>query len=108
MLKNNNAMAAQQYAKQLVETLRKVRSGEVDIVCPKCGRGTVHVSYTHFGDDKYSTWLECDKCGMVEEAFGHSRPPDFREELINPKFQRLDEETWNRVQAKMKGGSTTE
>jgi ssDNA-binding Zn-finger/Zn-ribbon topoisomerase 1 len=108
MSNHNDTMSAQEYAKRLVETLRKVRAGETEIVCPKCRQGTVRVSYTHFGNDKYSTWLECNKCDMVEEAFGHSRPPDFREELINPYFQRLDEETWIRVQAKIKDQATTE
>ena len=93
-------MTKKDYIRRLVDTQQRVRSGETNILCPQCGHGTVIVSYTHFGNGRYGTWLQCNTCDMVEETYEGAPPPGFREDLINPRFQQLDEEAWARTQAK--------
>jgi hypothetical protein len=39
---------------------------------------------------------------MVEHAYATQRPSGFREDLIDPEYQRRDEEAWAATQAKLK------
>ncbi len=92
--KGQGELRMEEYARRLIDALGRINAGETRVTCPKCGRGNIRFSYTHFGDNWYGTWLECDTCDMVEAAHGQGRPPRFQEDLINPKFQRLDEKVW--------------
>jgi predicted RNA-binding Zn-ribbon protein involved in translation (DUF1610 family) len=90
-------MNGQTAYKKLVEIAIAITHGEhplqVDLTCPHCGSAELVYSYTiRELPDEYGFYIICPKCRRGQHFNLSPKPPNFREDLILPEFQRLEDE----------------
>jgi DNA-directed RNA polymerase subunit RPC12/RpoP len=68
------------------------QAGLHDAECPVCGRRRLVFSFTVGAPPRYGLFIECGACGHRQHFNLLSRPPNFREEQVLPKYQRLEDE----------------
>jgi hypothetical protein len=65
----------------------------VDLTCPYCGSGPLTYSYTLRAWAKgYGFYLLCRTCGHCSHYALAEKPPNYRDDLVQPEFQRLEDE----------------
>jgi predicted RNA-binding Zn-ribbon protein involved in translation (DUF1610 family) len=95
-------MMSDQYAdKKLVEIAIAITHGdhplEVDLTCPYCGSANLVYSYTvRQLPDEYGFYILCRNCGRGQHFNLSPKPPNFREDLVIPEFQLLEDEAVHR------------
>jgi hypothetical protein len=73
--------------------MHSVNGGEYDsLTCPECGCPSVSAWFTHPRQDRYFTWLVCEKCDFEAHA-AHLQdcPAGYREDRRNKELELLDE-----------------
>jgi hypothetical protein len=64
----------------------------VDLTCPYCGAGPLVYSYTKREWAKgYGFYLGCRVCGHWNHYCLAEKPPNYRDDLVDPEFQRLED-----------------
>jgi hypothetical protein len=64
-----------------------------DHLCPYCGESRLIYSFTriHILPDGYGLFLLCPNCKNSSHFTLSGRPPNFKEEMVLPGFQKLED-----------------
>jgi hypothetical protein len=94
-------MSNQDADKKLVEIAVALTHGDrpfdVDLTCPYCGSSNMVYSYTiRQLPDEYGFYLVCRTCRRGQHFNLSPKPPNFREDLVIPEFQLLEDEAVHR------------
>ncbi len=65
---------------------------EADLSCPYCHEGSLIFSFTVIDPPRYGLFIACKNCRRTEHFSLQEKPPNFREDLIVEKYQRLEDE----------------
>jgi len=63
---------------------------QVDLTCPKCGYFPLIYSYALNRPGRFGLYIHCQNCGLLHHFWLGSKPPNFREDLILPYYQELE------------------
>ena len=67
-------------------------SGDIDLTCPKCDDPGMVFSYAINRLPRHGFYVHCKKCGLLHHFVLGSQPPNFREDLILPEYQKLEDQ----------------
>jgi hypothetical protein len=68
-----------------------------ELLCPHCRQHSVEAFFSEHNLKKgYGIWLECQRCEKVEHISCTSEPEGFTPLRISEKFQRLDDQAWEK------------
>jgi hypothetical protein len=62
-----------------------------DNMCPFCGHSSLILSFTVMKSPFYGVFVVCRHCGKGEHLTLGEKPAGFREELVLPEFQRMED-----------------
>ncbi len=63
-----------------------------DVLCPVCGHSTLTLSFSRMKSPFYGVFVVCQHCGNGQHLTLSEKPPAFREELVLPEFQKLEDD----------------
>jgi C4-type Zn-finger protein len=63
-----------------------------EVHCPICGHSTLALSFSRMKSPFYGVFVVCRHCGNGQHLTLSERPPGFREELVLPEFQALEDD----------------
>ena len=60
--------------------------------CPQCGEHHLVFSFTHNRPARFGLFIDCGSCGSLNHFSLSSKPPNFREDLVLDKYQKMENE----------------
>lgn len=83
---------------QLSEIGARFAEGELyDRVCPFCGQSALTLSFTRIRPRFYGVFVVCGNCGTGHHITLIDKPAGFRDDLVLPEFQKLEDEAAMRI-----------
>jgi hypothetical protein len=65
---------------------------KVDLTCPQCGHFPLTYSYAINQPPRLGFYIHCESCNLLHHFALTSKTVNFREDLILPQFQKLEDE----------------
>ncbi len=77
---------------KLAETITDGNWLDSDLICPKCQSPMIVFSYTRNVPPRYGLFIRCMSCKALRHFSLGNKPPNFRDDLVLPEYQKLENE----------------